>query len=236
MSRHRATRAPRHRAETGTGRGRLATLGGAFVLAVTVAVVATGLVPGEEDHARAVDPEGTVVARTPPEDPRAASGTGPAVRPAVRRSERIRRKAEPASAPADTALPPDSGNGRRVVFSEGRQRVWLVADGSDVVRTYPVSGSIYDNLDPGTYAVYSRSEEAVGIDDSGTMRYFVRFATGDRGAAIGFHDIPVKDGEPVQTVDQLGTPLSHGCVRQDRDDAVALWEFAPVGTTVVVTP
>jgi lipoprotein-anchoring transpeptidase ErfK/SrfK len=67
------------------------------------------------------------------------------------------------------------------------------------------------------------------------MRWFVRFTTGDQGAAIGFHDIPVDDGRPVQTVAQLGTPQSHGCIRQRTADAVALWEFAPVGTTVVVT-
>lgn len=129
--------------------------------------------------------------------------------------------------------PAASGKGRRVVFSQSAQRVWLMADDETVQRTYLVSGSVYDNLRPGTYAVWSRSEEAVGIDDSGTMRWFVRFAHGPR-AAIGFHDIPVADGEPLQTEKQLGTPLSHGCIRQRNEDAVALWEFAPVGTAVVV--
>jgi lipoprotein-anchoring transpeptidase ErfK/SrfK len=133
------------------------------------------------------------------------------------------------------ALPADSGAGRRVVFSESEQRVWLVSDAGDVLRTYLVSGSATDNLDPGTYQVYSRSRYAVGIDDSGTMEYFVRFTQGDAGAAIGFHTIPVDDGAPVQTTAQLGTPLSHGCVRQRTTDAIALWDFAPLGTTVVVT-
>jgi hypothetical protein len=121
------------------------------------------------------------------------------------------------------------------VFSEGRQRVWLVSGRQHVKRTYLVSGSVYDNLDPGTYAVYSRSEQAWGISDSGTMKYFVRFAQGET-AAIGFHDIPVDDGRRVQTLDQLGTPLSHGCIRQRRSDARVLWRFAPIGMTVVVTP
>jgi hypothetical protein len=134
------------------------------------------------------------------------------------------------------ALPARSGEGRRVVYSESRQRVWLVTAAERVVRTYEVSGSVYDNLFPGTYEVFSRSEDAVGIDDSGTMRWFVRFTRGTAGAAIGFHTIPVQDGRPVQTHAQLGTPLSHGCIRQRTADAVALWEFAPLGTTVVVTP
>ena len=142
-----------------------------------------------------------------------------------------------ATAPAgnEPALPAGSGSGRRIVFSEGQQRVWLVDGSGDVLRSYLVSGSATDNLDPGTYDVYSRSRWAVGIDDSGTMQYFVRFTEGDAGGAIGFHTIPVDDGAPVQTVDQLGTPLSHGCVRQRTADAIALWDFAPIGTTVVVT-
>jgi len=136
---------------------------------------------------------------------------------------------------APPPVPADSGEGRRVVFDQSDQRVWLVDDDETVARTYLVSGSVYDNLDPGTYSVYSRSEQAVGIDDSGTMQYFVRFTEGDAGAAIGFHDIPVDDGAPVQTVAQLGTPLSHGCIRQKSEDAIALWEFAPIGTEVDVT-
>jgi len=138
-----------------------------------------------------------------------------------------------AGSPEDR-LPSGSGSGRRIVFSEGLQRVWLVGAGGVVRRTYLVSGSAEDNLDPGTYAVYSRSEWATGIDDSGTMRLFVRFTEGEN-AAIGFHSIPELHGEPVQTVAQLGTPLSHGCIRQRLVDAEALWDFAPVGTQVVVT-
>ncbi len=133
----------------------------------------------------------------------------------------------------DVALPLRSGEGRRVVFSEGRQRVWLVGEKGKVRRTYLVSGSVTDNLHQGTYRVYSRSEQAWGIDDSGTMKYFVRFAHGTN-AAIGFHDIPINHGKLVQSVSELGMPQSHGCIRQRRTDAIALWKFAPLGATVVV--
>jgi len=135
----------------------------------------------------------------------------------------------------DPPVPADSGEGKRIVFDQSDQRVWLVDDDGTVERTYLVSGSLYDNLDPGTYSVYSRSEHAWGVDDSGTMEYFVRFTQGTEGAAIGFHDIPIDNGHLVQTVAQLGTPQSHGCIRQERDDAIALWDFAPIGTEVDVT-
>lgn len=135
--------------------------------------------------------------------------------------------------PTPATLPRSSGTGKRVVFDMSDQRVWLVAPGRKVRRTYLVSGSLTDNLGPGTYEVYSKSRHAVGIDDSGTMEYMVRFTQGEY-AAIGFHDIPVNDGTLVQTRSQLGSPQSHGCIRQFHRDAKALWKFAPVGTSVVV--
>ncbi|MET0468881.1 MAG: hypothetical protein ABWZ87_09075, partial [Aeromicrobium sp.] len=51
----------------------------------------------------------------------------------------------------DPEVPADSGEGRRIVFDEGDQRVWLVDGDETVERTYLVSGSRFDNLDPGTY-------------------------------------------------------------------------------------
>lgn len=229
MSRHRATPVrPRY--------GRLAALGSSLAVTGVAVLGSFGALPGS--GAPEQDPPGSAVAAEADandgSDLRARTSGGTADAAGWTGSTADADKRAPDPAP-DTALPEGSGSGKRVVFSQGRQRVWLVVRGGKVERTYPVSGSVYDNLEPGTYQVYSRSQQAWGIDDSGSMRYFVRFAKGDR-AAIGFHDIPVDDGKPVQTIAQLGTPLSHGCIRQKESDAVALWNFAPLGTTVVVTP
>lgn len=214
--------------------GRLAALGSSLSVTVIAVLGGTGVLPSAAGDPResapaaiekVSDPEPST-ASTPAGDPENATETAPDAA----------SDAEGATEPVDdTALPTGTGHGKRIVFSQSRQRVWLVSSAKHVERTYLVSGSVTDNLDPGTYSVYSRSEQAWGIDDSGTMRYFVRFTQGDTGAAIGFHDIPIDEGKPVQTVAQLGTPQSHGCVRQRRADAIALWEFAPLGTTVVVT-
>jgi hypothetical protein len=224
VSRHRDRRVqPRY--------GRLTALGSS--LAVTSIAVLGGI--GVLPSAAGGDPAGSAVKAASPIAP-TAQVAEPSESAGSDRTARVASadSAEATDDPArDTTLPAGSGSGKRVVFSESRQRVWLVT-GRRVQRTYLVSGSVSDNLDPGTYAVYSRSEQAWGIDDSGTMRYFVRFTQGDN-AAIGFHDIPVDDGEPVQSVSELGTPQSHGCIRQRRADAIALWDFAPLGTTVVVT-
>ena len=171
-------------------------------------------------------------------DNKAATTPGSDLRTAVNETPVNQTPQQQTVEPIDSPtypVPARSGHGKRVVFSQGQQRVWLVRDNGSVERTYLVSGSLTDNLDPGTYSVYSRSEQAWGIDDSGTMKWFVRFTTGDTGAAIGFHDIPVDDGKSVQSKSQLGTPQSHGCIRQKESDAKALWAFAPIESTVVVT-
>jgi hypothetical protein len=245
----------RHRAQVRPRYGRLATLGSSVAVVVIAVLGGMGALPSSADEQPDTDPAAASVdgsaekdtgktAADNSEEPRVAktdpgtesAGTGAESEAPDRPDDEGLEPVEPADAPAiDTALPGDSGTGKRVVFSESRQRVWLVGEDETVLRTYLVSGSIYDNLEPGSFEVYSRSEDAVGIDDSGTMKYFVRFTQGDEGAAIGFHDIPIDEGLPVQTLKQLGTPLSHGCIRQKTEDAVALWEFAPIGTTVVVT-
>ena len=132
------------------------------------------------------------------------------------------------------ALPKSSGTGKRVVFSQSKQRVWLVNDNGTIDRSYKVSGSITDNLNAGTYAVESHTRKATSYDYESQMQYFVRFTSG-KNAPIGFHDIPMSNaGSLLQTKAQLGTPLSSGCIRQSRPDAIRLWGFAPVGTKVVV--
>ena len=92
---------------------------------------------------------------------------------------------------------------------------------------------------PGAFNVYSRSEDAWGVDDSGSMKYFVRFTQGDTGAAIGFHDIPVKDGELAQTEAQLGTPTEprlHPAAALRRDRAVGVRPARYVGDRHRLSP
>jgi lipoprotein-anchoring transpeptidase ErfK/SrfK len=67
-------------------------------------------------------------------------------------------------------------------------------------------------------------------------RYMVRFVRTASGNNIGFHEIPSGPGGRLQTDAQLGMALSSGCVRQSTPDAIFLYNWAPVGTTVVVLP
>ncbi|HZJ07237.1 MAG TPA: L,D-transpeptidase [Nocardioidaceae bacterium] len=219
---------------------RIAAAGASTLVTLVAVLGATGVLPIDGT------PEAAYAGTPPPQSGSPAGTNAPAVplSALVSRSLpwlppiRVPSSGSPSdsdsdSDSADAALPRRSGEGRRIVFDMSAQRVWLVSAEDNVRRSYLVSGSLTDNLGPGSYSVYSKSRHAVGIDNSGTMGYMVRFTQGEN-AAIGFHDIPVLGGEKVQTRRELGEPQSHGCIRQLRKDAKALWEFAPIGTTVVV--
>ncbi|HEX2152547.1 MAG TPA: L,D-transpeptidase [Acidimicrobiia bacterium] len=145
-------------------------------------------------------------------------------------AEGVEEELEGAAAPP---VPADSGTGRRVVYSNSDQRVWLVDDDGAVVDTYLVSGKA-GVPEPGAYEVFSRSEVAYAGHDDITMRYMVRFAHGEN-LAIGFHSIPNDaNGAPLQSEEELGEYHSAGCVRQSVKHAAFLYEWASEGTPVVV--
>ena len=135
---------------------------------------------------------------------------------------------------AANPVPEESGEGRRIVYSVSAQRVWLIEADTSVLDTYLVSGR-RNSPRPGTYRVFSKSLNARAARVNLTMKYMVRFTRASSGLAIGFHDLPrYSNGEPMQILDQLGTYRSGGCVRQSRPNAERLYQWAPIGTTVVV--
>ena len=137
--------------------------------------------------------------------------------------------------PVDTGVPYLSGYGRRVVYSKNQMRVWIVDANNVTIRTYRVSGR-FGQPTPGTYQVFSRSSYTCNIDHPNIcMRFMVRFAHGPKGDNIGFHEIPKENGVPIESDAQLGQALSGGCVRQASADAIFMWDFAGIGTTVVVS-
>ena len=138
-----------------------------------------------------------------------------------------------AMVPSGPPLPANSGSGRRIVYSNHQQRVWLVEANGLVSHSYLVSGR-HGLPAVGTYHVFSK----VTSSPSGslTLPWTLRFAHGSSGAPIDFHGIPLRpDGTPIEDDSLLGTPQSHGCVRMNQSEALSLWNWASVGTTVVVT-
>jgi hypothetical protein len=194
--------------------------------AATIALVSGGLLSG------ALWPTSAGAQIGGPLPPPAPPPTTPAFAPAA--TPAPAPAAAPAPAPAAfPPLPANAGAGRRVVYSNSAQRVWLVGEDGVAFDSWLVSGR-RGVPRPGAYSVFSRSPVSSAHGGSVTMQFMVRFARG-RSLAIGFHSIPVRrNGSPIQSLEQLGTYRSSGCVRQSVGDAAKMWSFAGVGTPVVV--
>ncbi len=129
----------------------------------------------------------------------------------------------------------DQRTGKRVVYYRAGQRVWAIDDQERIVRSFLVTGSRFNNERPGVHSVYSKSEVATGWNFEADLPYMVRYLKTDRGN-IGFHEIPIhkSDGTRYSTDAELGQRLSGGCQREHPLDAIFMWNFADIGTTVIV--
>ena len=132
-------------------------------------------------------------------------------------------------------LPRNSGVGRRVVYSNSLQWVWAIDKDENIVRSMPVSGRRGVPA-AGTYKVTSQSTWSYSLDIANVdFRWMTRFAKGSAGGNIGFHEIPRKNGKPMQTEAQLGSFAGAGCIRMSTMDVKFLYRWAKLGTPVVVT-
>jgi hypothetical protein len=148
-------------------------------------------------------------------------------KPSASETPAAKQSKAPAEQEKDEAetLPEESGTGERVVYSLDDDRVWLVGANEKTTRTFEVTPSTVDPT-PAAYTVTSRSAAVTGSDGT-PIEHVVRFATVD-GVAIGFSaavDGSTPDPDPTTRT---------GGIRESRQDGKAMWEFAGIGTKVVV--
>jgi lipoprotein-anchoring transpeptidase ErfK/SrfK len=203
-------------------RHRLLEVTGACALALGVAIVLASCGRADDTplaitRVRTTRVHHTTSYRVPP-TPTTTTTTRPAVNP-------------------ETGPPPaNSGAGKRIVYCNSCQPVWLVDETNDVIATYPVSGH-RGMPRPGTYHVFRKLVEGRSkAHPDLRLPYVVGFAWGAT-TDIGFHGIPLRsNGSPIESDAQLGQPLSSGCVRENQWAAKLLYDWTPEGTAVVVTP
>jgi putative cell wall-binding protein len=134
---------------------------------------------------------------------------------------------------------PQIGSGKRIIYSNSAQRIWMIDANENLVDTYLVSGRV-GIPHYATYSVFSKSVNAWAPYGGITMKYMVRFVrpnTWGNQWSYGFHSIPrYSNGQPMQTEAELGVHRSGGCVRQADAKAYALYQWANIGTTVHAIP
>ncbi|MGW7435523.1 hypothetical protein [Streptomyces sp. NPDC054849] len=157
-----------------------------------------------------------------------ASATAPALPPKAVAQDPA---PAPSAAQHDPAkpvpVPEGSGTGVRVVYSVGQKRVWLVGDGAQAPKSFPVMPSTV-HPKPGSYSVTSRSGSVTGSDGV-PVEHVVRFASAE-GVVVGFS--ARLDGATPEPDPNKKT----GGIRMSRADGDAMWAFATISAKVVVVP
>ncbi|WP_225834146.1 hypothetical protein [Streptomyces sp. NK08204] len=127
--------------------------------------------------------------------------------------------------PSPPALPADSGTGRRIVYSLGEKRVWLVDATGKASRTFTVwPGTV--NPRPGSYSVIRRVQSLKGSD--GVEIEHVMYFTLASGVNVAFSNALDGASPPPANGKKLGG------IRMHKEDGAALWAFGDQGTKVTV--
>jgi hypothetical protein len=134
--------------------------------------------------------------------------------------------------PSGPPLPANSGFGRRIVYSNHQQRIWLVEANDQVSNSFLVSGR-HGLPAVGTYHIFARIP--LQPDGSLMLPWTLKFDPLPSGGVINLHGIPLDgNGNPIEDDALIGTPQSHGCLRMTQSVAKLVYDWSPLGTPVVV--
>ncbi|MEV5874307.1 hypothetical protein AB0L75_08770 [Streptomyces sp. NPDC052101] len=126
---------------------------------------------------------------------------------------------------APPALPAGSGEGRRIVYSLGEKRVWLVDATGKVIRTFTVwPGTV--SPQPGRYSIIASRQSLKGSD--GVEIEHVMYITRVQGVNVAFSNALDGSSPPPAGGQKLGG------IRMHKEDGAALWSFGDQGIKVMI--
>lgn len=103
--------------------------------------------------------------------------------------------------------------------------------GTEVLAAYRVSTGKPSTPTPkGTFTTFYKNPRAWSKSAGLWMPYFQEFTK--QGA--GLHELPEWPGGKKEGASHLGRPVSHGCIRLGIGPAKLLYDWAPLGTQVIV--
>jgi hypothetical protein len=151
--------------------------------------------------------------------------TATAAKPSVSAPADAKPSPSASATPAAAPVPDGSGTGRRIVYSLGQQRVWLVDADDEARRTFTVWPGTVDP-DPGSYTVSLRKDATTGSD--GVQIEHIIYFSAKSGVNIAFSNAVDGSSPPPASGAQTGG------IRMAKADGAALWAFGATGTNVRV--
>jgi LysM repeat protein len=138
----------------------------------------------------------------------------------------------------DKLLPLPVVENKRVVVSLSQQRMWAYENGT-LKWEWPVSTGIPSSpTSPGVFQVQTHEPNAYASNWDLWMPNFMGIyrpvPTSD--FMNGFHGFPTRGGSTLLWTDDLGHPVTYGCILVSSTNATALYEWAEAGMVVEVQP
>jgi hypothetical protein len=132
---------------------------------------------------------------------------------------------KPAETPDTPEVPATSGTCRRVVYSLGQKRVWLVDASDKATRTFTVwPGTV--SPDPGAYSISNRVEATTGSD--GVQIEHIMYFAAKSNLSVAFSNAVDGSSPPPASGKQTSG------IRMPKADGTALWTFGTAATKVTV--
>ena len=125
--------------------------------------------------------------------------------------------------------------GKAIEVILSKQELHMIENGK-VVSIRKVSTGKWSTPTPtGTFKTYNKTTVAYSKAYGLYMEYWMAITPDGK---VGLHSLPYwrlkGGGKLYEGAAHIGTPVSHGCVRQTVADAKSLYDWAPVGTPVTI--
>jgi lipoprotein-anchoring transpeptidase ErfK/SrfK len=189
-----------------------------------------GLLAAERTRPAAAAPEKATATATVPATstiPATATEKAPATPSAVAPA------VVPLPAPTEMIAATPPGAAKSILVSIGAQRVYAY-EGERLVFEFPVSTGRNNNTAAGEFQVRNKLASAVNAAWGYQMPHWLGVYWVNRELMNGFHALPLLADGSRLWADQIGTPASDGCIVLLPDDMRVLYEWAEVGTPVVI--
>ena len=138
----------------------------------------------------------------------------------------------------DVLLPLPVVENKRIVVSLSEQKMWTYENGA-VKWEWPVSTGIPSSpTAPGVFQVQTHEPNAYASQWNLWMPYFMGIYRPVPASDFmnGFHGFPTRGGSRLLWTDDLGHPVTYGCILISTENANALYEWAEEGVVVEVRP
>lgn len=138
----------------------------------------------------------------------------------------------------DDLLPYPVVEGKRVVVSISQQRAWVYENGALKWEWLASTGISSSPTAPGVFQIQTHEPNAYAGNWDLWMPNFMGIYRPAPNVEFmnGFHGFPTRDGANLLWTNNLGTPVTYGCILLSNENAAQLYEWAEQGVIVEILP